>query len=84
MAPPPSFHEHPADFLPERGCSDETERFATHDVVWQHVCSLPPRQRAALVLRYYEDRSEAETAELLGCSVGTVKSQVAAALGQAP
>ena len=37
---------------------------------------MPDRQRKAVVLRYYEDLSEAETAELLGCSVGTVKSQV--------
>jgi RNA polymerase sigma factor (sigma-70 family) len=46
------------------------------------VRSLPPRQRAALVLRYYEELSEAETADLMGCSVGTVKSQVSAALGK--
>jgi RNA polymerase sigma factor (sigma-70 family) len=42
--------------------------------------ALPPRQRAAVALRYYEDLTEAQTAEILGCSVGTVKSQVHRAL----
>ena len=53
--------------------------------------SLPPRMRAAVVLRYLEDRSETDTAELLGCSVGTVKSasyrgvaRLRAALGEGP
>ncbi len=62
--------------------SDEAERLATQDVLWEQVCTLPPKQRAALVLRYYEDLSEAETAELLECSVGTIKSQVSAALSK--
>ncbi|WP_182376497.1 SigE family RNA polymerase sigma factor [Nocardioides sp. WS12] len=39
------------------------------------VRRLPPRQRAVIALRYYEDLTEAQTAEVLGCSVGTVKSQ---------
>ena len=43
------------------------------------VQELPVRQRACVVLRYYEDRSEAEMAEILRCSVGTVKSQLAKA-----
>ena len=42
--------------------------------------TLPRKQRAAIVLRYYEELSEAETAELLGVSVGTVKSQTSRAL----
>lgn len=41
---------------------------------------LPPRQRAVVALRYYADRTEAQTAHALGCSVGTVKSQHAKAV----
>jgi RNA polymerase sigma-70 factor (sigma-E family) len=77
-----SFHERPVDLVPDRERRDDTEGFAAHDVLWEQVRGLPPRQRAALVLRYYEDLSEADTAALMGCSVGTVKSQVSAALGK--
>ncbi len=44
------------------------------------LATLPPRQRAVLVLAFYEDRNETEIAEALGCSRGTVKSQKARAL----
>jgi len=52
-----------------------------HDgALWAHVRSLAPQQRAAVVLRYYEDLTEAQTAAILGCSVGTVKSHTSRAI----
>lgn len=46
------------------------------DDVWRAVQGLPERQRACVVLRYYEDLPEAEIAEIMDCSIGTVKSQL--------
>jgi RNA polymerase sigma-70 factor (sigma-E family) len=48
----------------------------------QALARLAPRQRAVIVLRYYDDLTEAETARLLGVSVGTVKSQARDALAR--
>ncbi|AYN40511.1 SigE family RNA polymerase sigma factor [Streptomyces dangxiongensis] len=64
------------------GDEDPAERQALHDAMWRAVMKLPARQRAMVVLRYYEDLSEAQTAEVLGVSVGTVKSAVSRALGK--
>jgi RNA polymerase sigma-70 factor (sigma-E family) len=66
----------------DRGVRLVDEAAAEHDVVWQGIQRLPARQRAAVVLRYYEDLSEAETAEILGCSVGTVKSNTSRGLAR--
>lgn len=49
-------------------------------MLWPQVAELPPRQRAVIVLRYYEDLSEKQIAAALGCSVGTVKSTASDAL----
>ncbi|RNL81444.1 SigE family RNA polymerase sigma factor [Nocardioides marmorisolisilvae] len=51
-----------------------------HDELWNRIFLLPPKQRAVIVLRYYEDLSEQAIADVLGCAPGTVKSQAAAAL----
>ena len=53
-------------------------------LLWPLMCALPERQRAVIVLRYYEDLSEAQIADVLGCAPGTVKSQASAAIGGAP
>ncbi|MBH5335843.1 SigE family RNA polymerase sigma factor [Streptomyces pactum] len=62
--------------------TDPAERQMLRDAMWRAVLRLPARQRAMVVLRYYEDLSEAQTAEVLGVSVGTVKSAVSRALGK--
>jgi RNA polymerase sigma-70 factor (sigma-E family) len=48
--------------------------------MWESLSRLPERQRAAIVLRFYEDLTEAQTAEVLGCRLGTVKSLVSRGL----
>ncbi|MFB8771969.1 SigE family RNA polymerase sigma factor [Streptomyces broussonetiae] len=78
--------EFACDELPEPepvpGTGDPAERQALHDAMWRAIMRLPARQRAMVVLRYYEDLSEAQTAEVLDVSVGTVKSAVSRALGK--
>jgi RNA polymerase sigma-70 factor (sigma-E family) len=65
---------------PDRPGDRTPEDALAHDEMWRAVTSLPPRQRAVLVLRYYEDLSEQQIADTLGCRPGTVKSQASAAL----
>ena len=59
---------------PGEGLADGTDAVDLRDALVRLMRQLPPRQRAVIVLRYWEQRTEAETAALLGCSEGTVKS----------
>lgn len=77
-----SFHERPVELLPDAGVPDDTDRVGAQDELWAQLRSLPPRQRTAVALRYCEDLSEAQTAELMGCSVGTVKRLVSVGLAK--
>jgi len=66
--------------LPERIAPTEPPR---HDEqLWELLMTLPQRQRAVIVLRYYEDMSEEQIAATLGCAPGTVKSQASKALAK--
>jgi RNA polymerase sigma-70 factor (sigma-E family) len=76
------FREDPIDTIPERGVADTTADHAERDAVWQALRTTPPRQRAVLVLRFYEDLTEAEIAAELGVAVGTVRSQTAKGLAR--
>ncbi|MGC5054019.1 SigE family RNA polymerase sigma factor [Micromonospora sp. DT48] len=62
---------------PGRDLADDV---VTRDEVLAALHHLPPRMRAVLVLRYWEDLTESQIADALGCSVGTVKSQASRAL----
>jgi RNA polymerase sigma-70 factor (sigma-E family) len=67
---------------PETEVPGDADGVVLRDALIRELHRLPPRQRAVLVLRYWEDLSEAQTAQLLGCSVGTVKSQASKALAR--
>ncbi|HEY2270457.1 MAG TPA: SigE family RNA polymerase sigma factor [Streptosporangiaceae bacterium] len=60
--------------------TEAVEAVDLRDALGRALAQLPPRQRAVLVLRYWEELSQAETAELLGCAEGTVKSAAARGL----
>ena len=73
------------DVVPERPPYDDRpcqEGHSHDETLWQLLATLPRRQRAVLVLRYYEDMSEQQIAATLGCAPGTVKSQASKALAK--
>lgn len=65
---------------PDRSAPDGAAGRAERDELLTALRRIPVRMRTVLVLRYWEDLSEAETAQVLGCSVGTVKSQASRGL----
>ncbi|WP_436775579.1 SigE family RNA polymerase sigma factor [Yinghuangia sp. YIM S09857] len=67
---------------PDRGEADSTDRIGQRDALMRALAQLPTRQRAAVVLRYWDDLPETEVAAILGCSVGTVKSQASKGLAK--
>ena len=77
-----SWHEPAVGEIVDMAAADDVGRVAERLRIRAALLALPPRMRAVLVLRFFEDLSERDTADLLGCSAGTVKSQTARALEQ--
>ena len=73
--------EQVVDRLPDRGAGDPQDRHAEADELRRALLRLSPRVRAAVVLRYFDDLSEVETAALMGCSRSTVNNHVTRGLG---
>lgn len=65
---------------PASPAPDHAQEYTEREALLAELSKLPRRQRAVLVLRYYEDRGDTEIAELLGCSPGTVRSHASRAL----
>lgn len=72
--------ETPLRALHDRPTPDSSETQALRDELVRALRTLPPRQRAVVVLRYLDDLAEADIAAAVGCSVGTVKSQLSRGL----
>lgn len=75
-----SSREVPTALDRERPGSDSAAGLAERDAAWALLATLPKRQRAVLVLRYYEDLSDEQIASVLGCAASTVRSNAARAL----
>jgi RNA polymerase sigma-70 factor (sigma-E family) len=74
--------ETPVAAVPEASVPEDHAAVDRRDRLRRALLTLPPRQRAAVILRFYEDRCESDVATLMGCSVGTVKSQTARGLAR--
>ena len=76
------WREQVTDDLPEAAGPDDAASYDVRDAVLSALATLSGRQRAVVVLRYYEGLSESEIAAALGCSTGTVKSAASRALAR--
>jgi RNA polymerase sigma-70 factor (sigma-E family) len=74
--------EYPTDEIPDQAVADQTGSSDLADTLRRAVDRLPQRMRAAVMLRYFEDMTEAEVAAALGVSLGTVKSTVSRAVAK--
>jgi RNA polymerase sigma-70 factor (sigma-E family) len=74
--------EFPTDEIPDQATADYPVSTDVQESLRRAIDRLPHRMRAAVMLRYYEDMTEAEVAEVLGVSVGTVKSTVSRAVAK--
>jgi RNA polymerase sigma factor (sigma-70 family) len=74
--------EYPTDELPDQVVADHAGASDLTETLRRAVDRLPQRMRAAVVLRYFEDMTEAEVADALGVSLGTVKSTVSRAVAK--
>ncbi|HEY2690598.1 MAG TPA: SigE family RNA polymerase sigma factor [Streptosporangiaceae bacterium] len=74
--------EYPTDEVPDQAVADHSGASDLQETLRRAVDRLPQRMRAAVVLRYFEDMTEAEVADVLGVSLGTVKSTVSRAVAK--
>ncbi len=74
--------EYPTDEIPDQPAADTSGNAELHDTLQRAIDRLPQRMRAAVVLRFFEDMTEAEVADVLGVSQGTVKSTVSRAVAK--
>ena len=68
--------------LPDPAVADPAAEVEERSALMAALAELPPRQRAVVVLRYWEDMTDAQVGALLGCSAGTVRSQATRALAK--